>query len=167
MTHPLDPGRVAELAASVGASTVQVHGEMAVADLRRPRALAPGKRLVKAVHVTGEDALGRALGFAADADALLLDSRTADRLGGTGRTHDWSVSAGVVAAVAPLPVCLAGGLRPENLAKAAERVRPARGGRETPALSTRAGARTRRRCAPLPRMSHVIQRTDPAPGVEE
>jgi phosphoribosylanthranilate isomerase len=56
VTHLPDPERVAELAASVGASTIQVHGEMAVTDLRRLRAQAPGKRLIKAVHVTGEDA---------------------------------------------------------------------------------------------------------------
>ena len=98
---------------------------MAVADLRRLRLLAPGVRLIKAVHVTGEDALGRALAFAAEVDALLLDSRTADRLGGTGRTHDWSVSARIVAAVSPVPVYLAGGLRPENVAEAIARVRPA------------------------------------------
>ncbi len=104
VTHLLDPERVAALAASVGARTVQVHGEMAVADLRRLRGLAPGARLLKAVHVTGDDALGRALAYAADADALVLDSRTADRLGGTGEVHDWSVSARIVAAVAPLAV---------------------------------------------------------------
>lgn len=123
VTHLPDPGRVAGLAASVGARTVQVHGDMALVDLRRLRALAPGARLIKAVHVDGEGALGRAIGFAADADALLLDTRTADRLGGTGRTHDWSVSARIVAAVAPVPVYLAGGLRPENVEKAVERVR--------------------------------------------
>jgi phosphoribosylanthranilate isomerase len=126
VTHLPDPGRVAELAASVGAHTVQVHSVMAVPDLRRLRALVPpGTRLLKAVHVTGEDALGRALACAADADALVLDSRTADRLGGTGMTHDWSISARIVAAVAPLPVYLAGGLRPENVAEAVARVRPA------------------------------------------
>ena len=59
------------------------------------------------------------------ADALVLDSRTADCLGGTGLTHDWSVSAGIVEAVAPLPVYLAGGLRPENVGEAIARVRPA------------------------------------------
>ena len=48
-----------------------------------------------------------------------------DRLGGTGRTRDWSVSARIFAAVARLPVHLAGGLRPENVAGAAARVRPA------------------------------------------
>jgi phosphoribosylanthranilate isomerase len=77
------------------------------------------------VHVTGEDAVGHALAYAAVADALVLDSRTADRLGGTGLTHDWSVSARIVAAVAPLPVYLAGGLTPENVAEAVARVRPA------------------------------------------
>jgi phosphoribosylanthranilate isomerase len=126
VTHLRDPGRVAELAAFVGTRAIQVHDDMAVPDLRRLRALAPpGVRLLKAVHVTGEDALGHALGYAAVADALVLDSRTADRLGGTGRTHDWAISARVVAAVAPLPVYLAGGLRPENVAAAVARVRPA------------------------------------------
>ena len=125
VTHLLDPERVAGLAASVGARTVQIHGDMAVADLRRLRALAPGARLLKAVHVTGDDALGRALACAADADALVLDSRTADRLGGTGRTHDWSISARIVDTVAPFPVYLAGGLRPENVEQAIARVRPA------------------------------------------
>jgi phosphoribosylanthranilate isomerase len=98
---------------------------MALPDLRRLRALAPDMRLLKAVHVTGDDAIGRALDSAADADALVLDTRTADRLGGTGRTHDWSVSARIVDTVAPLPVYLAGGLRPENVAQAVARVRPA------------------------------------------
>ena len=63
VTHLPDPERVAELAASIGARVIQIHGDMAVADLRRLRALVPGARLVKAVHVTGEDALGRALSY--------------------------------------------------------------------------------------------------------
>ena len=126
VTHLLDPERVAGLAASIGARTIQVHDAMTIPDLRRLRALAPpGTRLLKAVHVTGEDAVARALGYAGVADALVLDSRTADRLGGTGQTHDWSVSARIVDAVAPLPIILAGGLRPENVAEAIARVRPA------------------------------------------
>jgi phosphoribosylanthranilate isomerase len=125
VTHLLDPARVAALAASVGTRTIQVHDEMTNPDLRHLRVLAPGARLLKAVHVTGDAALGRALDYAVIADALVLDSRTADRLGGTGQTHDWTVSARIVTAVAPLPVYLAGGLRPENVAEAVARVRPA------------------------------------------
>src|SRR3712207_2175591 len=40
VTHLPDPERVAVLAASIGARTIQVHGDMASADLRRLRALA-------------------------------------------------------------------------------------------------------------------------------
>ncbi len=127
VTHLLDPERVAGLAASVGARAIQVHGDMTPADLRRLRPMAPDKRLLKAVHVTGEDdALARAFAYAdAAANALVLDSRSADRLGGTGLTHDWSISRRIVAAVHPLPVYLAGGLRPENVEEAVARVRPA------------------------------------------
>jgi phosphoribosylanthranilate isomerase len=125
VTHLRDPEWVAALAASVGTRAIQVHDDMTVPDLRRLRALVPGVRLLKAVHVTDDAALGHALAYAAVADALVLDTRTTDRLGGTGRTHDWTISARVVSAVAPLPVYLAGGLRPENVAEAVALVRPA------------------------------------------
>jgi phosphoribosylanthranilate isomerase len=98
---------------------------MLIADLHRLRALTPGIRLLKAVHVTGADALGLLLDYAAVADALVLDSRTADRLGGTGLTHDWSISEQLVLAASPLRVFLAGGLRPENVEQAIAQVRPA------------------------------------------
>jgi len=51
--------------------------------------------------------------------------RTADRLGGTGQTHDWSVSARIVAAVTPVPVYLAGGCGRRTWRRAVARVRPA------------------------------------------
>ncbi len=61
-------------------------------------------------------------------DALLLDSGNprlpVKVLGGTGRTHDWSVSRQVVQALAPLPVYLAGGLTPENVAEGIAAVQP-------------------------------------------
>jgi len=37
-------------------------------------------------------AVERALESADVCDAVLLDSSTSDRLGGMGRTHDWSIS---------------------------------------------------------------------------
>ena len=65
--------------------------------------------------------------YAPHVHAFLLDSgRPAGavaELGGTGRTHDWSVSADFVAQ-SPRPVVLAGGLNPENVGEAIARVRP-------------------------------------------
>jgi phosphoribosylanthranilate isomerase len=44
-------------------------------------------------------------------------------LGGTGRVHDWSISRRIVEA-SPVPVFLAGGLTPSNVAEAIRTVRP-------------------------------------------
>ncbi len=125
VTHLLDPAAIAALAQRIGVTTIQMHGDVPPEGLRAVRGLAPDTCLIKAIHVTGPDAVGRAEAFAPLADALLLDSRTADRLGGTGKTHDWTISRRIVAAVAPVPVILAGGLTPDNVAAAIEQVRPA------------------------------------------
>jgi phosphoribosylanthranilate isomerase len=78
------------------------------------------------VHVTGDESVSDALRIADSCHAVHLDSRTADRLGGTGRTHDWSISRKIVTALAPLsvPVILSGGLRPNNVADAVEAIQP-------------------------------------------
>lgn len=125
VTHLLDAAEIARRAAHVGVRTIQVHGALSVAGMGDLRRMMPSVRLIKSVHVTGEAALDDALTYATIADALLLDSRTEDRLGGTGRTHDWSISRRIVAASAPLPVYLAGGLTPDNVASAVRAVAPA------------------------------------------
>jgi phosphoribosylanthranilate isomerase len=43
--------------------------------------------------------------------------------GGTRRTHDWSISAQIRKQI-NIPVFLAGGLNPENVSKAIQRVKP-------------------------------------------
>ncbi len=91
------------------------------------RARLPGVSLVQVVHVGGEESFEEALRVARHVDALLLDSGNQSlavkELGGTGRTHDWRVSRRVVEA-SPVPVFLAGGLKPENVAEAVSTVRP-------------------------------------------
>jgi phosphoribosylanthranilate isomerase len=62
----------------------------------------------------------------ATADAVLLDPRVAGALGGTGTTLDWDALADAVAAVrGSVPLVLAGGLTPENVARAAATLAPA------------------------------------------
>lgn len=94
-----------------------VHRELA-------RAL-PGVRRFQVIHVEDAGALDLIAVYAGAADAFLLDSGRPGRaeLGGTGRVHDWQVSAAFVAA-SPLPVFLAGGLTPGNVAEAVATVRP-------------------------------------------
>jgi phosphoribosylanthranilate isomerase len=79
------------------------------------------------IHVVGEESRTEAVDLAPKVDAILLDTgnlRSEVReLGGTGRLHDWKISARIRAAV-PVPVFLAGGLRPENVTDAIHAVRP-------------------------------------------
>jgi phosphoribosylanthranilate isomerase len=69
------------------------------------------------------DAIEMAKLFEPYAHAILLDSRTADRLGGTGITHDWDISARLVKSIS-IPVILAGGLTPGNVYEAVCKVKP-------------------------------------------
>lgn len=87
----------------------------------------PGVAIVQVIHVEGPEALARAKEVAPRVDALLLDSgrpsAPVKELGGTGRVHDWEVSRRIRQEVA-VPVLLAGGLRPGNVAEAIRAVRP-------------------------------------------
>ena len=87
----------------------------------------PGISIVQVVHVRNESAIDEALAYAEAVDALLLDSGnpalTVKELGGTGRTHDWAISRRIVEQ-ASVPVFLAGGLNPKNVARAIDVVHP-------------------------------------------
>jgi phosphoribosylanthranilate isomerase len=93
-------------------------------DLRRAL---PGIRLVQVVHVTDEPAVDEAVDASRFVDAILLDSgnqsAAVKELGGTGRPHDWSISAKIRERIGK-PLFLAGGLRAENIAEAVALVRP-------------------------------------------
>ena len=91
------------------------------------RAALPGVALVQVIHVTGPESVDEALAAAVSVDALLLDSGNqklaVKELGGTGRTHDWGLSRRIVETVR-IPVYLAGGLNPDNVAAAIREVQP-------------------------------------------
>jgi phosphoribosylanthranilate isomerase len=94
------------------------------ADLRRAL---PGISLVQVIHVVGSESIEESLRVASDVDAILLDSGNQSlpvkELGGTGRTHDWLLSRRIREAV-PVPLFLAGGLRPDNIRAAIDAVGP-------------------------------------------
>ena len=82
-------------------------------------------KLMMAVLVDGPGAIEVARKYARLADYLILDSGSPSSpvTGATGQPHDWGISARIVAA-SPVPVVLAGGLSPENVAEAVRIVRP-------------------------------------------
>jgi phosphoribosylanthranilate isomerase len=71
--------------------------------------------------------VAEAIRIAPEVDALLLDSGNqtlaVKELGGTGRVHDWSLSA-EIATGSGVPVFLAGGLHAANVGEAIRAVQP-------------------------------------------
>lgn len=87
----------------------------------------PGISIVQVVHVTGLESVEEALSIAPHVDGILLDSGNqklaVKELGGTGRTHDWSLSRTIRERIG-IPLFLAGGLTPENVGQAIAEVGP-------------------------------------------
>lgn len=123
VTHRTGLAEVTALMRESGATVAQLHGEFPTVAISALREALPYATIVKSVHVTGEDSIAAAVAASRVADAILLDTKARGRIGGTGVTHDWSISARIAGASSK-PVILAGGLTPENVAEAIAHVHP-------------------------------------------
>lgn len=127
LTSETEPDAVVEHVRKCGTGTVQLVDAVKPATYAALRKALPHLKIVQVIHVTGPESVEEARAIAPQADALLLDSgrptAAVKELGGTGRVHDWALSRRIVQGVA-CPVFLAGGLNPDNAAKAQRSVRP-------------------------------------------
>ena len=110
-----------------GTNTLQLVDHVPIEELKAIRAALPGIAIVQVIHVGGPESVDEALSAAPHVNALLLDSGNqrlaVKELGGTGRTHDWNISR-EIRDRAGVPVFLAGGLTPDNVAEAITAVEP-------------------------------------------
>lgn len=110
-----------------GTNTIQLCDFVEPAVHRKLLRELPGIALVQVVHVLGPDDIEIASAAAEHVHALLLDSGNPTLatkvLGGTGRTHDWSLSRRIREKVG-VPIFLAGGLTAANVAEASATVAP-------------------------------------------
>ena len=110
-----------------GPTTVQIVTHIDPSESARLAELEPQVRRVQVIHVEGPEALNLIAVYAPHVHAFLLDSGAPNaatpQLGGTGRRHDWAVSAEFVR-MSRLPVFLAGGLSAANAEEAIRQVRP-------------------------------------------
>jgi phosphoribosylanthranilate isomerase len=108
------PDFVRQVAASCGLDWVQLHGRETPAECARmPVGWFKAHRVGAGFHPDDVLAYGRPF--------FLLDGDDGARLGGTGRTFDWSLAG---AAAQHGSVVLAGGLTPENVGEAIRIARP-------------------------------------------
>ena len=107
-------------------TTIQLHSEIAPSSVERLRGRIPHLKIFKSVSVISADSVVYPEAFEQLVDGFVLDSVNVatDQVGGTGKTHDWSVSREIVMRYPDIPIILAGGLNSENVRSAIERVRP-------------------------------------------
>jgi phosphoribosylanthranilate isomerase len=125
VTHLESPTEIYQLASKIGVHTIQIHSECQVPEIQALRQMLPFTKLIKNFHVTSNKLIDYVRSFESIVDAIILDTINLeeDRVGGTGMIHDWSLSAKIVQETS-LPVILAGGLNPKNVADAIKLVKP-------------------------------------------
>lgn len=119
MTCEIEAHAIADHVRRTGANTVQVVNHIDARESERLAVLLPTIRRVQVLHVEDHTVLDLADAYSPFVHALLLDSgrpsAAVPELGGTGRVHDWAISADLVRR-SPRPVFLAGGLTPTTSA---------------------------------------------------
>ncbi len=127
LTCATDVGTIIDQQRRAGTNTLQLVDRVEPGTHRALRDELPGIAIVQVVHVTGNESLDEARDVAPYVDAILLDSGNpalaVKELGGTGRVHDWRISRAIRDAVG-VPLYLAGGLNPHNVADAIRAVEP-------------------------------------------
>jgi len=108
-------------------NTIQICDHLIKGTHRDLKNALPGISIVQVIHVTGVNSVQEALSIQNDVDAILLDSgdqtKQIKELGGTGRTHNWEISREIREKL-QIPIFLAGGINPDNIKEAAEKVQP-------------------------------------------
>ncbi|MEP6635996.1 MAG: phosphoribosylanthranilate isomerase [Acidobacteriota bacterium] len=127
LTCKADADSIIEQQKRLRVNTIQICDSLPEGSHQRLRSALPGVSLVQVIHVRSDDSIDEAVSIAPFVDGILLDSGNPSlpvkELGGTGRTHDWNLSARIREAV-NVPLFLAGGLTTANVAQAIKQVRP-------------------------------------------
>lgn len=111
------PAAIKEIIHDCGLDLVQLHGDESpdlCCDLM--------PYTIKALRIKDESSLRTSRIYLGKVRALLLDTYSKDKAGGTGRTFDWQLA--IKIKKLGIPIILAGGLGPSNIDGAVSTVRP-------------------------------------------
>jgi phosphoribosylanthranilate isomerase len=119
------PQRLAQLAAQIGLTALQLHGDEPPDQLPEYRRALPVGKIFKTLQTrellagTSRYPLDDYLHMRGSIDGILLDSGVPGNRGGTGVPFEWNASLSIVSQIKEaLPVIIAGGLDPGNVGDA-------------------------------------------------
>ncbi len=112
---------IAQTVAETGLTGVQLHGDESLEFCQQLRESLPNVEIIKALRIRDADDFDRAKTYTKYVDTLLLDAYHPQQLGGTGKTLNWDT----LRQFNPdRPWFLAGGLTPQNILEALNKVNP-------------------------------------------
>ncbi|MGB9711273.1 MAG: phosphoribosylanthranilate isomerase [Thermodesulfovibrio sp.] len=123
VTHVTTAKEALDLLDQTGCKVVQLHGNIPPEEVYFLMKKAPELTVIKAFHANIAESLVLISLYTGLVDAIILDTASDGRVGGTGKTHDWKVSARISQGLT-VPLILAGGLNPDNVSLAIEQVAP-------------------------------------------
>jgi len=124
VTVPKNANTIRNLCGRLNPNAVQIHGNMDPSDLTFVKENFSNIFLIRAIKADPKSAKKRAIDATKTFDAIILDSYIKGKYGGTGLIHDWELSLKIKQIIHPIPMILAGGLKPENVANAIDLVHP-------------------------------------------
>ena len=112
---------IAQTVADTGLTGVQLHGDESLEFCQQLRESLPNVEIIKALRIKDADDFEKAKTYTKYVDTLLLDAYHPQQLGGTGKTLNWDT----LGQFSPdCPWFLAGGLTPQNVLEALNKVKP-------------------------------------------
>lgn len=112
---------ICQIVAISGLTGVQLHSDESPQFCHQLRSFLPKVEIIKALRIRNSQALAQADMYTNCVDTLLLDAYDPQQLGGTGKTLDW---ASLQQFQPSCPWLLAGGLTPNNILDALNKVQP-------------------------------------------
>lgn len=118
--------RMAQIADQLALDFIQLHGDEPPDRLAQ---LAP-RRVIRAFRPQGDceplcDYISACTRLGCPAAAVLIDAFEQEKYGGTGRIANWGILREIRAELGDMPLILAGGLQPDNVAAAIAQAEPA------------------------------------------
>ncbi len=129
LTMATDVDEILRMADMVQPAVIHISTDLDAVGLKKIETLKtrlnPDIGVMKAIPVESERSIEQAQEFSQLCDILLLDTKMSNMpgVGATGMIHDWSISKRIIELV-DVPVILAGGLSPLNVAESIKYTRP-------------------------------------------
>jgi len=117
--------KIIDMMKYTGATTVLLYDKIHLEQIQQIKEHLPYVKIMYSISVIDESSILEAKQYENYVDGLILDTVNLEtgKLGGTGKTHDWNISKQIISE-SNVPVALAGGLTPDNVKEAIDKVKP-------------------------------------------